>query len=66
MFPTPGIPLTVFVADDPDKAWAEIGEYLMVDAKSYGQWNAHREGIASVSFATTVEELEAVQLEEAA
>jgi len=56
-FPSEGIPLTVFVADDPEKAWAEIGEYLLVDAVSYGQWNAHREGTASVSFATTVDEL---------
>jgi alkanesulfonate monooxygenase SsuD/methylene tetrahydromethanopterin reductase-like flavin-dependent oxidoreductase (luciferase family) len=55
-FPTPDIPLTVFVADDPDRAWAEIGEYLLVDAASYGKWNAHREGTASVSFATTVEQ----------
>ena len=56
-FPTPGVPLTVFVADDPEQAWAELGEYMLVDAKSYGQWNAHRTGTASVSFATTVEEL---------
>ena len=34
---------------------------MLVDAASYGQWNAHREGIASVSFATTVEELKAEQ-----
>ena len=52
----PGVPLTVFVADDPDRAWAEIGEYLMVDASSYAQWNAHRQ-TASVSFAATVDEL---------
>jgi alkanesulfonate monooxygenase SsuD/methylene tetrahydromethanopterin reductase-like flavin-dependent oxidoreductase (luciferase family) len=57
MFPSADVPLTVFVADDPDKAWAEIGDYLLVDAKSYGEWNAHREGTASVSFATTVDEL---------
>jgi alkanesulfonate monooxygenase SsuD/methylene tetrahydromethanopterin reductase-like flavin-dependent oxidoreductase (luciferase family) len=56
-FPDADVPLTVFVADDPEKAWAEIGEYLLVDAASYGQWNAHREGTASVSFATTVAEL---------
>jgi alkanesulfonate monooxygenase SsuD/methylene tetrahydromethanopterin reductase-like flavin-dependent oxidoreductase (luciferase family) len=56
-FPTAGIPLTVFVADDPDRAWAELGEYLLVDAASYGRWNAHRGGTASVSFATTVDEL---------
>ena len=36
-FPTAGVPLTVFVADDPDRAWAEIGEYLLVDALSYGK-----------------------------
>ena len=58
-FPSEGIPLTVFVADDPDRAWAEIGEYLLVDALGYGKWNAHREGTASVSFATTVDELRA-------
>jgi alkanesulfonate monooxygenase SsuD/methylene tetrahydromethanopterin reductase-like flavin-dependent oxidoreductase (luciferase family) len=56
-FPTPGIPLTVFVADDPDRAWAELGDYLMVDAASYAQWNAHRSGTASVSFAESVDAL---------
>jgi alkanesulfonate monooxygenase SsuD/methylene tetrahydromethanopterin reductase-like flavin-dependent oxidoreductase (luciferase family) len=58
-FPTAGVPLTVFVADDPEQAWAEIGDYLMVDAASYGDWNAHREGTASVSFAKTVHDLKA-------
>jgi alkanesulfonate monooxygenase SsuD/methylene tetrahydromethanopterin reductase-like flavin-dependent oxidoreductase (luciferase family) len=59
IFPTPGKPATVFVADDPDRAWDEIGEYLLVDAVGYGRWNAGRSGVASVSFATTVEELKA-------
>ena len=27
-FPAADVPLTTFVADDPDRAWAEIGEYL--------------------------------------
>jgi len=56
-FPTAGVPLTVFVADDPDRAWAEIGEYLLLDATSYAQWNAGRQATASVSFARTVDEL---------
>jgi alkanesulfonate monooxygenase SsuD/methylene tetrahydromethanopterin reductase-like flavin-dependent oxidoreductase (luciferase family) len=56
-FPPPGVPLTVFVADDPERAWAEIGEYLLADARGYGAWNQGRAGTASVSFATTVEEL---------
>ncbi len=58
-FPTPDIPLTMVVAEDPDRAWAEIGEYLLVDAVGYGRWNAHRSGTASISFATSVEELKA-------
>jgi alkanesulfonate monooxygenase SsuD/methylene tetrahydromethanopterin reductase-like flavin-dependent oxidoreductase (luciferase family) len=56
-FPTPDIPLTVFVADDPERAWAELGPYLMVDARGYAAWNAGREGTASVSFARTAEDL---------
>jgi alkanesulfonate monooxygenase SsuD/methylene tetrahydromethanopterin reductase-like flavin-dependent oxidoreductase (luciferase family) len=59
IFPAAGVPLTVFVADDPEKAWAEIGEYVLVDAVSYGRWNADRPGTASVSFATTVDQLKA-------
>jgi alkanesulfonate monooxygenase SsuD/methylene tetrahydromethanopterin reductase-like flavin-dependent oxidoreductase (luciferase family) len=59
MFPDADLPLTVFVADDPDRAWAELGEYLLVDAVGYGRWNAHRTGTASVSQATTVAELRA-------
>ena len=59
MFPDAALPLTVFVADDPDRTWAEIGEYLLVDAVGYGRWNAHRTGTASVSQATTVAELRA-------
>lgn len=57
LFPEAGVPLTVFVADDPDRAWAEIGEYLLVDALGYGRWFADRELSASVSRATTVDEL---------
>jgi alkanesulfonate monooxygenase SsuD/methylene tetrahydromethanopterin reductase-like flavin-dependent oxidoreductase (luciferase family) len=58
-FPPPDVPLTVFVADDPERAWDEIGEYLLIDARGYGAWNEGRAGTASVSFATTVEELAA-------
>ncbi len=59
MFPPVGIPLTVFVADDPDRAWAEIGQYLLADATSYSQWNATRSGTASISRATSVGDLAA-------
>lgn len=55
--PPADVPLTVFVADDPDRAWEEIGDYLLLDAASYGRWNSQRTGTASVSFATSVGEL---------
>ena len=54
-----GVPNTVFVADDPERAWAEIGEYLLLDAVSYSAWNAHREGTVSISRAPTVAALAA-------
>lgn len=59
IIPPAGIPNTVFVADDPEQAWAEIGEYLLLDAVSYSGWNAHREGTASISRAETVADLAA-------
>jgi alkanesulfonate monooxygenase SsuD/methylene tetrahydromethanopterin reductase-like flavin-dependent oxidoreductase (luciferase family) len=58
-FAPAGVPNTVFVADDPERAWAEIGEYLLLDAVSYSGWNAHREGTVSISRAPSVAELAA-------
>jgi alkanesulfonate monooxygenase SsuD/methylene tetrahydromethanopterin reductase-like flavin-dependent oxidoreductase (luciferase family) len=54
LFPAPDVPLTVFVADDPDRAWNEIGDYLLMDAMGYAEWNARRPGTASISMATSV------------
>ncbi|HXZ62417.1 MAG TPA: LLM class flavin-dependent oxidoreductase [Acidimicrobiales bacterium] len=59
LFPPDGVPLTVFVDEDPERAWAEIGPYLLADAVSYSAWNATRTGTASISRATSVEELAA-------
>jgi alkanesulfonate monooxygenase SsuD/methylene tetrahydromethanopterin reductase-like flavin-dependent oxidoreductase (luciferase family) len=59
ILPDPIAPLTTFVADDPDRAWAELGPHLLADARSYAEWNAGRPATASVSFATTVDELRA-------
>jgi alkanesulfonate monooxygenase SsuD/methylene tetrahydromethanopterin reductase-like flavin-dependent oxidoreductase (luciferase family) len=55
----PGVPLTVFVAADPDRAWAELGPCLLMDAVSYRRWNAGRPATASVSAATSADELRA-------
>jgi hypothetical protein len=62
MMPKPGSASTVFVADDVDAAWAELGAYIMNDVLGYGAWNAGREGTHSISFAKTVEQLRAENL----
>ena len=47
----------VFVADDVDRAWDEIGRYLLHDARMYAEWNADNETSAGISRASSVEEL---------
>ena len=34
-------PTFVHVADDPDKAWAEIGEYLLYETSTYASYQTH-------------------------
>ena len=48
---------TVFVTDDVDRAWDEIGRYLLHDARTYAEWNSGNETSAGVSGAADVEEL---------
>jgi alkanesulfonate monooxygenase SsuD/methylene tetrahydromethanopterin reductase-like flavin-dependent oxidoreductase (luciferase family) len=48
---------TVFVAHDVDRAWDELGPYLMHDVRSYASWNVGKTQIASISSATTADEL---------
>jgi alkanesulfonate monooxygenase SsuD/methylene tetrahydromethanopterin reductase-like flavin-dependent oxidoreductase (luciferase family) len=50
---------TVFVAEDVDKAWAELGPYIMEDVLSYAEWNKGNKDVPSLSFAQTAEELRA-------
>jgi alkanesulfonate monooxygenase SsuD/methylene tetrahydromethanopterin reductase-like flavin-dependent oxidoreductase (luciferase family) len=57
--PAAGVPLTTFVAEDPDRAWSELGPYLLLDAVGYGAWSQGRAGTASISTAGTVEALRA-------
>jgi alkanesulfonate monooxygenase SsuD/methylene tetrahydromethanopterin reductase-like flavin-dependent oxidoreductase (luciferase family) len=47
----------VFVADDLDAAWAELGPYLMHDVLSYAAWNEGDTETSSLSFVKTAEAL---------
>jgi alkanesulfonate monooxygenase SsuD/methylene tetrahydromethanopterin reductase-like flavin-dependent oxidoreductase (luciferase family) len=59
MIPPTDLATTVFVADDLDTAWSELGPYLMHDALSYAALNQGNTHTASISTATTVAELRA-------
>ncbi|GIU86920.1 MAG: hypothetical protein KatS3mg009_1435 [Acidimicrobiia bacterium] len=59
MLPDPREPVIVFVADDVDAAWDELGPHLLHDAITYAAWNEGDTRIASISRGTTVEELRA-------
>lgn len=59
ILPDADLPLSIFVADDVDRAWEEVGPHLLHDAKMYASWNEGDHATASLSFAQTVDELRA-------
>lgn len=60
MLPSPAAPFAVFVAQDEDAGWDEVGPSLLVDAVAYQQWNTEagpEVDTASLTDASSVEEL---------
>jgi alkanesulfonate monooxygenase SsuD/methylene tetrahydromethanopterin reductase-like flavin-dependent oxidoreductase (luciferase family) len=59
LLPERDTPSVIFVAEDVDAAWRELGPYLLHDARSYAEWNAGNQTSAGISHVTTIEELRA-------
>lgn len=59
MIPPTDAATTVFVADDLDAAWAELGPHLLHDVQAYSAINQGNTHTASLSTATSVDELRA-------
>jgi hypothetical protein len=59
IYPGPDAPTAVFVADDVDRAWAELGPHLLHDATTAASYRHGQDGVASISRARTVDELRA-------
>jgi alkanesulfonate monooxygenase SsuD/methylene tetrahydromethanopterin reductase-like flavin-dependent oxidoreductase (luciferase family) len=57
--PSTDLATTVFVADDLDAAWAELGPHLLHDVLSYASINEGNTHTASLSRATSIEALRA-------
>jgi alkanesulfonate monooxygenase SsuD/methylene tetrahydromethanopterin reductase-like flavin-dependent oxidoreductase (luciferase family) len=58
MLPARGNATTIFVAEDVDRAWREIGPFMLHDARVYASW-LHDSAAASKSTAPTIEALRA-------
>lgn len=56
--PPAGMVTSAFVAEDPDRAWAQIGPHLLHDAKAYAAWMGDAQSV-SKSVAQTVDQLRA-------
>jgi len=56
-FPVPGAPTTVFVADNVDAAWDELGPYLLHDAVTAAAYRHGDDSVASIARADSVTEL---------
>jgi len=59
MLPPDDLTTTLFVADDVDQAWDELGPYLMHDVTSYADINQETGHTASMSFVSSVDQLRA-------
>ncbi|MBW2399687.1 MAG: LLM class flavin-dependent oxidoreductase [Deltaproteobacteria bacterium] len=58
----PGSGEMLWVSEDPDRSWAEIGQYLLYHAVTYASWQGTNSGGSVVnSEATTIESLRAEQ-----
>jgi alkanesulfonate monooxygenase SsuD/methylene tetrahydromethanopterin reductase-like flavin-dependent oxidoreductase (luciferase family) len=58
-FPVSGSPTAVFVADDIDRAWDELGPHLLHDALMAASYRPHDDSVASITRADTVDALRA-------
>jgi alkanesulfonate monooxygenase SsuD/methylene tetrahydromethanopterin reductase-like flavin-dependent oxidoreductase (luciferase family) len=58
IMPPPKV-VNVFVDDDPDRAWAELGEHFLAEARVYAGWQTQDVSSPVTSHASTAEELRA-------
>ncbi len=55
--PEPGLVTVMFVADDVDRGWDELGRHLLHDAMTAASYRRGETSVASISTATTIDEL---------
>lgn len=63
LVPDPATPLSVFVNDDVDAGWADVGECLLADGVAYADWNAGLASAATTASLSTARTVEALRAE---
>jgi alkanesulfonate monooxygenase SsuD/methylene tetrahydromethanopterin reductase-like flavin-dependent oxidoreductase (luciferase family) len=53
----PGGPMWVFVTDDPERSWSEIGPHALHETNAYGAWSVHAPGANPWREVTSVDEV---------
>jgi alkanesulfonate monooxygenase SsuD/methylene tetrahydromethanopterin reductase-like flavin-dependent oxidoreductase (luciferase family) len=53
----PNNPCYVHIAEDPEKAWAQVGPHMLHDAQSYASWQPPGQVSSVLERATTLDEL---------
>ena len=49
----------VHIAEDPDRAWSQVGKHFLAEATTYAEWQQPGQHSAARSYATTIDELRA-------
>jgi alkanesulfonate monooxygenase SsuD/methylene tetrahydromethanopterin reductase-like flavin-dependent oxidoreductase (luciferase family) len=55
----PQHPATTFIAEDPQRAWTQLGEFMLYDALAYGRWHHPTRRAYAESSATSIGQLRA-------
>jgi alkanesulfonate monooxygenase SsuD/methylene tetrahydromethanopterin reductase-like flavin-dependent oxidoreductase (luciferase family) len=49
----------IYLHEDPDKAWAELGEYILWEAVTYGEWSTDQRSLMHLPGVRTLDEVRA-------
>jgi alkanesulfonate monooxygenase SsuD/methylene tetrahydromethanopterin reductase-like flavin-dependent oxidoreductase (luciferase family) len=49
----------IYLHEDPDQAWAELGEHILWEAVTYGRWSAHQRSLMHLPGVRTLDEVRA-------
>ena len=49
----------IFLHEDPDRAWAELGEYILWEAVTYGEWSTDQRSLMHLPGVQTLDEVKA-------